>query len=190
MTPREYLESYRIYLRGEVETGMLESYDTQEAEYLKATPERRQPVTVVITSQGGKSILGRAISERIRLLACVSAVSTLAIGDCSSAATHIFAAVPRAQRFTTANTHFFLHEMARGKSEVMPGTAREREVSLEYANRAHVWLTVEYAWSIANMSKACGCSKKAMRSILEAGKHLLGDEAVSIGLAGSLMKLQ
>lgn len=187
MTPEEYFKTYRIYLSDDVDGKMLKSFDEQLQDYLKHQADQMAAVTVVITSPGGNSVVARALHERIRLLARLTDVNVLALGDCSSAAAIIYVAVARGQRYTTAHTHFLLHELSRGAYEIQGGTVRERDMSVEKAAKAHEWMRADYEWMVKLLAGACGSDVEDMRRIVETADHFNGAQAISIGLAGSLL---
>lgn len=97
--------SRTLLIFGEIDTDMAESVTAQ---LLALTARGREPIRVLINSNGGHVEAGDTIHDVVRFVD--AEVHMVATGWCASAGALIYAAVRREHRFALPNTRFLLHQ--------------------------------------------------------------------------------
>lgn len=103
MNVQTYMFVPKISVIGKITPDQIHSFQAQIG---KKSLRGGTNVAVRITSAGGAAYAAKALHDDIGMLAQVAKVDIVACGECSAEAIMPLVAVPRQQRFATANTTF------------------------------------------------------------------------------------
>lgn len=144
----------------------------------KAAESGKKAVTIVIHSRGGQCDVAWAMHEEIRILSSQICINAVVVGHCYSAALYPFLAVPREQRFASANSRFMIHSCATSDQY---GKPKENPTEEELAS------TRDYNDRLLNlMDRETDVDRVSLAQLLNSGfSHDFGfDHALGLGIVG------
>ncbi len=115
--------------------------------------ESKEPIRVMITSQGGHVDSGFAIHDVLRFIE--SPVITIGAGWVASIAVPILFGAPKERRYTLPNTRFLLHQPSGGAGGQASDIRIEAEEILKVRERLNGLIAEETGQSVERIEKDC-----------------------------------
>jgi ATP-dependent Clp protease protease subunit len=170
---REHLFASRtVLLFGEIDAALAES---MTAQLLALAAQSRDPIRLLINSQGGHVESGDTIHDVIRFIE--PEVRIVATGWCASAGALVFAGAKRENRLALPNTRFLLHQPLGG----VGGAASDVEIEAR-----QILLVRERLNSI--FAKATGQPLEKVAKDTERNHWMTAEEARAYGLVGRIVE--
>jgi len=172
---REHLFASRtVLVFGEIEAALAESVTAQ---LLALAAQSRDPIRVLINSQGGHVESGYTIHDLIRFIE--PDVRIVATGWCASAAALVFSGAKKENRIALPNTRFLLHQPLGG----VGGPASDVEIEAR-----QILLVRERLNSI--FAKATGQPLEKVAKDTERNHWMSAEDARAYGLVGRIVECE
>ena len=165
-------ESRTILLHGEI-TSKLAQEITAQLLALSATSD--EPITIFLHSEGGHVEAGDSIHDMIKFVK--PRVRIVGTGWVASAGTHIYLAVPKADRFCLPNTRFMIHQPLGG----VGGRASDIRIEAEEIMKARARLN-------QTIDDATGQPLAKVEQDTERNYWMSPEEAVVYGIVGRVVR--
>lgn len=165
-------ESRTILLHGEI-TSKLAQEITAQLLALSATSD--EPITIFLHSEGGHVEAGDSIHDMIKFVK--PRVRIVGTGWVASAGTHIYLAVPKADRFCLPNTRFMIHQPLGG----VGGRASDIRIEAEEIMKARARLN-------QTIADATGQPLAKVEQDTERNYWMSPEEAVVYGIVGRVVR--
>jgi len=136
------------------------------------------PITLMISSGGGKVTAGMAIHDVMRGLQ--SPVRTICLGRCSSMAAVLLAAGEPGERLAAPNCRVMVHQ----PRVSLPGKRGPRELGIQ-----HDQIELSNATLQRLLQEYSGLPPEKVEELLQAGCYMSAEEAVRLGFADSVAAL-
>lgn len=136
--------------------------------------ESDAPIDVIVSSPGGHLESGDTIHDLVRFIR--APVRMIGSGWVGSAATHVYLAAPKEQRFCLPNTRFLIHQPSGGMGGKVSDIAIQAQEILRAKQR------------IAELiSRETGQSLKKVLEDIERDYWLSAEESVAYGIVGRII---
>lgn len=133
------------------------------------------PIDMIVSSPGGHLESGDTIHDLVRFIH--APVRMIGSGWVGSAATHVYLAVPRGQRFCLPNTRFLIHQPSGG----IGGRASDIAIQAEEILRARQRIALLIA-------RETGKALETVLEDIERDHWLSAEEAIDYGLVGRVVQ--
>ena len=163
-----------IVISGEIDQALAAVVTSQ---LLALSTDSNDDITIFVNSQGGHVESGDTIHDLVRFVH--PRVRMIGTGWVASAATHIYVAVPREDRYCLPNTRFLLHQPAGGTG----GTASDIAIEAREIIRMRDRLNRTFA-------KETGQTLERIEEDTQRNFWLGAEEAVRYGLVGRIIQTQ
>jgi len=176
-----------IALSGETDISMINTFDTA-AEKLLNDKDRPKKATILLSSTGGKTWIGKAIAERIEFLSRFVDLRIIAMTMVASAGVRIFLSLPRERRFVSPGVEIMVHQVKRGSDPASQQSLDERRKRLEEElSSLEAGEKEERRW-IKLLAKELGLTYSATQDLWIKSHRFSAKEAVERGLAASIIR--
>jgi len=165
------ISSRTVLIVGEVNNRLAEQVTAQ---LLALAAESNEPIRLFLHSNGGHVESGDTIHDIVRFIE--PRVLMIGTGWVASAGTHIYLAVPKADRFSLPNTRFMIHQPLGG----MGGRASDIKIEAEEILRAKDRL-------IRTIADATGQTVEKVRRDTDRNHWMSPDEAKEYGIVGTVI---
>lgn len=144
------------------------------AQLLVLAEENDEPITLFLNSQGGHVESGDTIHDMIQFIK--PRVQIIGTGWVASAGTHIFLAVPKADRMCLPNTRFLIHQPSGGVG------GKVTDISIQAAQIEKMRERLARV-----ISKTTGQPIEKVRKDIDRDHWLDTDEAIAYGILGKVI---
>lgn len=135
-------------------------------------------ITIYINSYGGDVHSAMLMFDAIKTCSCP--ITTIAVGSCMSAATLLFAAGDKGNRYVSEHCRLMIHEVSGGAI----GSLSELEASVKEAK----YLQDQY---LSLLAKETGTSESKIRADIKSGDlYMSAKESIAYGLADAVVPIR
>ena len=168
-----YFPRKTVTLFGEINTDTF----TTTFKNLHILDEKNGAINIIINSEGGDVVQGKAIYQSIR--GCQNHVNGIVYGEACSAASFILMACDT--RIMTPESHLMLHVGEEGMGCNHP---RNIDRLHEFHRKLEEWIETVYLKRIKEKKKRF--TRNQMKSMLQFDKYIYPDEALDLGLIDTI----
>jgi ATP-dependent protease ClpP protease subunit len=176
-----------LSLAGQIDEGMIQLFErTLKTLWMDTRLEKK--LTITLTTFGGASGYALGMYERLRLAQRDFDIRIVGCGIVYSHGVSMMMALPKVQRFLTAGTRVYIHEMQKEMALSLTGPQNARRQVLEQERRTFEEEQLVMAWVVRALHEGTGQPEALVRERMSTGHYMGGAEAVDFGIAGALLE--
>lgn len=169
-----FFDQHIIQVHGEIDAYSSRNFANACSEVLREP----KSTLVQVHTQGGRTGFGRAMGEQIKLMASLTEVRVLAVGDCMSAGMQLLCALPLEFRWATSGSIFMIHANSAtdNKGESVP----YEQLPLD-SQKA---VSFEDELLIETLCAATSIDRDSLVTLIKSGRsyHFNAQRAIELGL--------